>query len=141
MTVILISCVKDKSESSCFARDMYLSAWFKKARRHAESKSHKWFILSAKYGLLDPDESISPYEQSLNSMPSTERRSWARDVLCQIQSAIDNKSTIEILAGRRYREFLVPALIKNGYCVSVPLEGLGIGRQLQWFDKENINEG
>jgi hypothetical protein len=36
-----------------------------------------------------------------------------------------------VLAGLRYREELIPFLRKRGFGVTVPLEGLGFGKQLQ----------
>jgi hypothetical protein len=46
------------------------------------------------------------------------------------------RDEVIILAGRAYREFLVMWLVTFlGYTVSVPMEGLGIGRQLQWLNQ------
>jgi len=41
-----------------------------------------------------------------------------------------------MLAGERYREFLVPELAEHGYATDVPMRGLGIGRQLQWLSQQ-----
>ena len=38
-----------------------------------------------------------------------------------------------MLAGERYREGLVPFLVQRGYTVTIPLQGLSFGRQLQWL--------
>jgi hypothetical protein len=35
-TVYLVSCVSQKRERECAARDLYVSDWFCKARRYAE---------------------------------------------------------------------------------------------------------
>jgi hypothetical protein len=37
------------------ARDAYTSSVFKTSRRYAEQFADRWVILSAKYGLIDPD--------------------------------------------------------------------------------------
>lgn len=37
-----------------------------------------WFILSAEYGLLEPDAEVEPYERTLNTMSVSDRREWAR---------------------------------------------------------------
>lgn len=76
-TVFLVSCVATKGSSECAARDLYRSVWFKKARNHVESTGCKWFILSAKYGLVHPDQFIEPYDQTLNTMSVEARRDWA----------------------------------------------------------------
>ena len=41
------------------------------------------FILSAKYGLIDLDEEIEPYDKTLNLMYSHEKKS-GRIVFCKI---------------------------------------------------------
>ena len=38
-----------------------------------------------------------------------------------------------IFAEQRCREFLVPALLSDGYEVDVPMANLGIGEQLAWL--------
>jgi hypothetical protein len=40
---------------------------------------------------------------------------------------------VVVLAGRDYREFLVPALNVLGATVEVPMEGLAQGRQSHWL--------
>jgi hypothetical protein len=46
-----------------------------------ESAGGPWFILSAKYGLVDPGQVIEPYEMTLNRMGRRERQAWAERVL------------------------------------------------------------
>lgn len=121
------------------AQDLYQSDWFIKARSYVESQGHDWHILSAKYGLLDRDAITEPYEQTLNDVPIAERREWSDRVFHQILQRIPNGGLIRIFAGDRYREFLVPLLEGAGYSIDVPLQGLGIGQQLQWF-KNNTNQ-
>lgn len=41
-----------------------------------------------------------------------------------------------ILAGDRYREFLTPMLQARGVQVDVPMQGLRIGEQLRWLDRQ-----
>ena len=79
--LFLVSCVKTKLPRRAAAKDLYISDWFRKARACVESTGCPWALLSAEYGLLDPDEVIRPYEKTLNAMPVAERRSWANEVL------------------------------------------------------------
>ncbi len=131
--VYLISCVSQKRKQPCSARDMYVSNWFLKASGYAEASGCRWFILSAEYGLVDPDREIAPYEQTLNTMPVAERRAWAEVVSKQLAVAVPKLSRAVVLAGERYREFLVQYLIDRGATVSVPMLGLRIGEQLSWL--------
>jgi hypothetical protein len=134
-TLWLVSCVSMKRGHACRARDLYVSPWFLKARRHVEESGMPWLILSAEYGLLDPDAVVAPYERTLNEMGVAERRAWARGVLDALGPRLQGVGRVVVLAGERYREFLMPALRAACPDVQVPLEGLGIGKQLRWFDQ------
>ena len=77
-TICLVSCVSVKGATPAAAKDLYQSSWFRKARLFVESIGSDWFILSAKHGLVHPDNMIAPYEHTLNTMGASERRDWAR---------------------------------------------------------------
>jgi hypothetical protein len=83
-TVYLVSCVSRKQKQACPARDLYASDLFRKARRYAEASGCPWFILSAQYGLVPPDQVIAPYERTLNHMDVDGRRVWAEQVCQQL---------------------------------------------------------
>jgi uncharacterized protein DUF6884 len=131
-SIYLVSCVSKKRDAPSRARDLYVSDWFVKARAHVEATRSTWFILSAEYGLLDPDAVVAPYERTLNRMRAAERRAWAARVLAALEPSLAGRH-VALLAGERYGEHLVPALRAHGCRVEIPLEGLGIGEQLHWF--------
>jgi hypothetical protein len=135
-SITLVSCVGKKRFEASLAKDLYQSPWFFKARKYVEKKNLDWYVLSAKYGLVNRDEILKPYEQTLNNMPAEERRSWANKVFEQILKELPNGGQINIFAGIRYREYLVPLLENAGYEIEIPLSELGIGKQLAWFDSQ-----
>jgi hypothetical protein len=108
---------------------------FAKAKNYATTRCEEWYILSAKYGLLHPDDKIEPYDQTLNSMRPQARREWATRVFTAIQARVQKGVTIVFLAGERYRESLVQRLEANGYTARVPLERVSIGKQLSWLTR------
>lgn len=132
--IILISCVSMKLEKEAKAKDLYISPLFKMNYAYAQTLSpDAIYILSAKYGLVDPEQIIAPYEQTLNTMKSGQVKDWALDVIDQMGGKVNfQNDEIIFLAGERYRKFLIP-LCRNA---SVPLEGLGIGKQLGWLKKK-----
>ena len=136
LVIYLVSCVGQKLSSPAAARDLYTSSWFHKARAYADRAGHPWFVLSAKYGLVHPCDVIVPYDLTLNTMPIGDRRQWAGKVLTQMEPHLGDAKSIVFLAGRRYREFLEPSLRSRGLVVSVPMEGLGIGKQLRWLTRK-----
>lgn len=131
--IFLIACASKKRGERTRAGDLYVSPLFSKSKELATFEADKWYILSAKHGLLRPDEIISPYDKTLNRMTQTERHQWARRVLNELINVSSPSDDIIILAGSAYRETLVPELEDRGYAVSVPMLGLSIGNQLKWL--------
>lgn len=119
----LVSCVSRKRPTPSPAQDLYVSPWFKAARRHLCREP--WAILSARHGLVRPTQVIEPYDETLSRRPRSERREWAARVLPTIPAA----RRYVIWAGAAYAEYLAPALDAE-----VPLRGLGIGQQIAWFN-------
>jgi cytoplasmic iron level regulating protein YaaA (DUF328/UPF0246 family) len=131
---VLISCVKKKQTQKAKARDLYISTWFKTAYKYALSlRPEGIFILSAMHGLLDPEQEIEPYEKTLIRMPDLEVRAWAEKVLEGLAKRANLSSDhFVVLASQRYRKYLLPSLKS----AETPMEGLGIGKQLQWLKKQ-----
>jgi hypothetical protein len=61
----LISCSKTKGTHRDLARHIYVSPLYRKSVMVAEGWGLSFSILSAKHGLLDPDETIEPYDLTL----------------------------------------------------------------------------
>lgn len=135
--VYLVSCVRKKRTATCLARELYVSDWFLKASRYVEASGCDWFILSAEYGLVAPDQVIAPYERTLKRMHVEQRKAWAHRVSEQLAEAAPKLSHVVLLAGERYREFLVPCLSHRGVVISVPMERLRIGEQLRWLGQHS----
>ena len=134
--IALVQCVSEKLEYPAKARDLYISSWFAKASAYAICVSKDWRILSAEYGLAHPDQVIAPYDKTLNDMPIRERRLWAAGVISELQRVVRKVDRVLILAGVKYREFLLGSLYEFGSSVAVPMEGMKIGEQLQWLNKQ-----
>lgn len=132
--LFLVSCVKTKRTTRTPARDLYISTWFRKARACVEKTGCRWRILSAKYGLVHPEERIDPYEKTLNRMRAEDRRAWAASVLEGLVPCLDGVKTVVLFAGENYRKLLVPKLRERGVSVEIPMLGLSWGEQLAWFN-------
>ena len=57
-SIALVSCVAKKQEPTSVAKYLYCSPWFKKAKAYVESQGLQWYILSTKYGLLEPETKV-----------------------------------------------------------------------------------
>lgn len=135
MKIALISCTKLKASHPCTTREMYkASTLFKKAISYIEQQNYDgWYVLSAKYGLIDKDELIEPYDLTLNTMKAFERKQWSELVMSQIRDLGLNISHIDFYAGVKYRQYLIPALELDGISYKTPLQGKGIGEQLKYY--------
>ena len=129
--IVLISCVKSKRQTAARAADLYTSTWFRLASTYARSlHPDLTLVLSAKHGVVGLDEHIAPYEQTLNRMGVAARRRWATQVLTALSGRADlNRDDFTILAGKKYREFIVPSIPG----CRVPMEGLRQGEQLRYM--------
>lgn len=133
--IIFLSCTKKKANKSCMAKDMYRpSTWFRAAWDYAVSlKPDFIFILSAKYGLLSPDDQITPYEKTLISAKDAEIRKWSIMVARQIQAkGIDRTQHAVFLCGKNYRKYIKNLFHDN----SAPLAHLGIGMQVKYLQQK-----
>jgi hypothetical protein len=131
--IVLISCVRKKRSCKSKAKDLYLSPLFIKSLKYAHKLTpDAIFILSAKYGLLDLNMDIEPYNLTLNSMSASDIRLWADMVLRQLSALSDfTQDHFIFLAGMKYRKYLMPHLCS----IDVPLAGLPIGKQLQYLSR------
>jgi cytoplasmic iron level regulating protein YaaA (DUF328/UPF0246 family) len=146
MIVYLVACSKQKIDvpKGTFvpARELYCASdWFRKASALAEYEADEWFILSAVYGLVDPDEMITTYDLTLYDEPVRRRRMWASAVIAELDDILDPDDTVVILAGEKYREFIEPALEEAGIHVEVPMQGMQIGEQKSWLKKQLQKRG
>lgn len=130
--IAFISCVKTKKNHKCKAGDLYISDLFKKSKEYCLKKYDKVYILSAKYGLLDLNEEIEPYELTLNNMSISEQKKWAYKVYKQIESKIGLEYEFYFFCGKNYRKYLLPKLKGKEL-----LKNLSFGNQLKFY-KQNI---
>jgi len=137
----LVPCASLKQEYPCEASEMYsASDFFRKAYSYATKKYDFVVILSAKYGLLFPDDKIEPYDLTLNKMRSRQRKEWAEIVFNQMKRRLRLKDFDKVFfhAGKKYRQYLIPKLENIGIECEVPLEHLKIGEQMAWYNKHVV---
>lgn len=115
------------------AAQLYLSTLFDRQREWATARCERWFILSAKHGLVAPDTVIEPYELTLKALPRSAKRAWSARVLEQLKANLSDLRGryFEIYAGRDYFNFgLRDGLLNAGATVALPWEGLGLGQRI-----------
>jgi glycerophosphoryl diester phosphodiesterase len=129
--IVLISCVSKKLPYRTKAKNLYTSTLFMYNIKYAMSLSPDMiFILSAKYGLLELEDEIDTYDETLNTKSIREIKTWAD----KVHNSLRNKTDLErdgfvFLAGEKYWKLLIPEI--NNY--KIPMQGLAIGRQLKFL--------
>jgi len=124
--VTLISCTNTKRDEPAAARNLYdPSGYFCDMRAYAEARDRPWFILSAKHGLLAPDERIAPYDAV--GLTETQAERIAEELSEQ------GFQPVHITAGKRYTGPLIPALEGCGIDVVEVCRGMRIGERRSWL--------
>ncbi|MGQ5516030.1 DUF6884 domain-containing protein [Halococcus saccharolyticus] len=143
MQVGLVSCTKSKRSEASQPSELYMpSSLFKKAKAYSEENHDGWYILSAKHHLLSPDGSvIEPYDETLSGAPVDRKREWAKTTHQQLnrENLLEQGNELVFHAGRDYYEELLPLLEDSGVDISIPTEGLGLGKTLAWYN-EHLDE-
>jgi hypothetical protein len=129
------------------AKDLYTSNYFRLKREYVETCCDRWRILSAKHGLLSPDEEIEAYDASLNPRSDSyigdyEAGKWAVQtaqsfrVYNSFQAA---HARYVVLAGENYVVHIEEELKRGHRKMSFPFRQnhlKGIGDQQHWLREE-----
>ena len=135
--IVFLSCVSEKNDHKCAAKDLYISPLFQKSYAYAQKLNpDKIYILSAKYFLLDLDDQVSPYDLTLKNMSADERRQWTEKVIeMSKKKGIKQDDEVIFLAGKAYTEYLTEYF--TNYSIPYQDNGLeGLGYILQWLDEQ-----
>lgn len=132
----LVGCVKSKQSNPAIAADLYTSALFRGRRRWVETTCGRWFVLSAKHGLVSPTEMLEPYDETLTTNGLAERRVWSERVLAQLHEELGDlgRYIFEVHAGSSYVDHgLAEGLRRAGAKVELPARGRRQGEQLALY--------
>lgn len=135
----LVGCTKSKLQARSPAKQLYMaSALFRGRRRCVERTCDRWFILSAKHGLVDPDTELEPYDETLVGARRSTKRAWADRVLAALLGRVQDLPEVvfECHAGADYLDHgLADGLLSRGASVERPVDGLSLGRQLSFYGR------
>jgi hypothetical protein len=162
--IMLIGCSKTKlpwKGGSVYAEELYGGQLFTKRLDYAKRNGMEdsWFVLSAAFGLWPNWEkrnprvhgSDLPYDLSISQLAPADFAAWHSSVAHSLVESLwepvhrgdqaepdsPKSVTVEIHAGRLYREPLATILRAIGFQVEVPCEGLGVGQQLKWYKERS----
>jgi len=137
--VTVIQCSDTKLDRPAPAWELYTGNVFRAQRQLAADLGYPVRILSAKYGVLRPEEIVEPYDLSIRDLTADQQKKWNRHVRDELDAT--NADEFYVLAGRDYvrppkvkSEWWSAVLCQNVALdgtakVILPLEGVGIGGQ------------
>jgi len=136
--VAIISCCKVKMERPAPAKNFYCSQLFTATRRYVEREIQRgnldgWFVLSAKHGLIEPEQIVEPYDVTLAKMSSAAKVVWSDQVVADIRRRWKHPELcrFSVFAGMLYAQPF------NHFPRTVfPLAGEGIGDRLKFFKQQ-----
>lgn len=149
-TYAIIPCTRQKAAVSGPAREVWSGAHFQLVLAHAEIFYDKVLVMSYKYGLIDPDMEIEPYDIDIRYASAKARLEWWFVLRKQIRELIEEKPLlVAMYTGGFERERILREFVRNGFReVIVPWENLAHGQRMQAvydgdppFDLEKLEAG
>lgn len=144
MIVGLVSCSATKLPHPAPARELYVGPLCQLALRVSERECDQTFILSAKYGLVELDQVIAPYDHRFAPRVSGPTRRelirWGDAVTWRIAELVEHgitSLTLRVYAGGAYAQGVrwgVNARAGEFATIEEPMAGLGIGQRLRWLN-------
>ena len=129
----LVSCSAQKLSHDAPARELYCSSLFKKSLAYAEAHCEKTYVLSARHGLVELDQVLKPYDQTLSKQSKQMRQVWGNRV-AGMMFQLHPSHQFLLLAGADYM-----LAIRHGTrheCqkqIEEPLRGMMIGERLAFL--------
>jgi hypothetical protein len=132
---VLIGCVSRKEPTARPAKDLYRTELFSRRRAYAEASGRPWLIVSALYGIVDPDAVIEPYDVRISDLDRHQRQALAEQIADDLEQRFGPLAgvTFEVHAGDEYMQMLAYGLRPRRARLVNPLRGLRIGEQLAWY--------
>ncbi len=144
--LVIVPCGKSKvwdkhpNRGPTPAADAYIGAPFTLNRAYAECYGDAWVVLSAKYGLIEPEFEIpEPYEVAFNKART--RPIATESLQRQIEDLRLNRYAVVVgLGGAAYRKAICAAFARSPVNLAFPFAGLPIGKMMQ-ATKRAVQEG
>lgn len=102
--LVITGCSKKKLEHKAAAKDLNQGTFFKKSKKLAKVNNFDLKILSGKYGLLDPNKIIEPYDQKIRTKADIER--IRKQVSPRIDKLKGEYDIIILIMGKTYRRVM-----------------------------------
>lgn len=113
----LVSCSRRKiaTDRPIPARELYsASPDFQRWLRWSEKECNKTFIISGKYGVVEPGQLLPDYDVDLRHYPAEGQQAWARFIVyALLNQGLSSLCEVHICADPLYRAFLLDELERH----------------------------
>lgn len=129
--ILLMSTANRKRKGILAARHLYISPMFQLGLNYANQfDTDAFFLLSAKYGLLDPEKELSAYPETMSSLKKDDIKEWANAIVEQLKNNFDLEETeVIVLALSRFAKPISMLLPKY----KAPLLGMTMSEALAFL--------
>ncbi|MGY2200945.1 DUF6884 domain-containing protein [Pseudomonas gingeri] len=135
-SIVLIGCGRHKKKSPTRAENLYTSTRFNISKEIASNIGARYFVLSAKHGLLEPAQVIEPYDVDISRLNEQEVIDWSEGVLNYIFS-VSPEATVTVLAEEQYALPLIECNSRLGFNLKLdtPFVGLATENLQLWLQQ------
>jgi len=130
--VIITGCSQKKLNYLAPAIDLNQGQLFKSIKKLAKRNNFDLKILSGKYGLLDPNDVISPYNQKIRTKKDILK--IRRKVIPKLIEIHEDYDLIIVILGKKYLEVIEPLISVKFLVIH---DKRGIGGYLSLFSRYN----
>jgi len=120
--LVILACSKTKiwdnndsltNDDKVKAKDAYQGYTFRQGKKYAEKNKYPYLILSAKYGIINPDKSIGDYNKKLSSKKEARKiKKKSKEKLNKIAEEYDE---IFLIGGNKYYRKIFEDLNKEKF--------------------------
>ncbi|NHJ04524.1 MAG: hypothetical protein EAX90_06855 [Candidatus Heimdallarchaeota archaeon] len=112
---------------------MYTSPRFYWIKKYAISNSKQWYILSAKYGLLKPNDIIEPYDVQLSTLTKKQLEKWVENTVNSINKKININDKVLFIGDDFYYDALKLKLKEKGYSFQSFMYGKSLDEKISFI--------
>jgi hypothetical protein len=122
--VVLVGSTGELASEPMPIAHLFQSAGFSRVREYVGHSQLPWFVLSAKHGLLDPDDVVGPYDLQLADRSTGYRTAWGEWVVAQLSDRVPLAGvTVEVHGGVDFAQPLRRPLMRRGAGLELALPG------------------